>query len=164
MTYILGIDPGGSGAISVLTAAGNVVAVHDMPSAQVSVAGKKRMRVCASGVARVIAGYEPEHAFVEQVGAMPGQGVSSMFSFGRSAGVIEGVLAALAVPVSFVTPQAWKKAMQVRADKGACRMRAMQLFPSKADLFARAKDDGRAEASMIGLYGVMFLRNVGRKA
>ena len=95
-----------------------------------------------------------KHAYVERVGAMTGQGVSSVFSFGRSAGVLEGVLAASGVPYTLVTPQTWQKAVGLRGGKDGSRERAMQQFPDQASLFARKKDDGRADATLIAIYGM----------
>jgi crossover junction endodeoxyribonuclease RuvC len=150
---IVGIDPGAKGAIAFLTDGGDLLSVHDMPSYQIDVSGKKRTRIGAAEFANLLHDRTISAAYVERVGAMPGQGVASCFSFGYAAGIIEGALAALGVPVTFVTPQSWKKAMQLRSDKDACRQRAAQLFPRVAAQFSRVKDDGRAEAALIGLYG-----------
>jgi crossover junction endodeoxyribonuclease RuvC len=98
---------------------------------------------------------KPDTAIVEKVGAMPGQGVSSMFSFGRSVGIIEGVLAALQVPTTFITPQAWQKAIGAAKGKDGSRQRCMELFPRDSHLFARVKDDGRADAVLIALAGAL---------
>ena len=97
---------------------------------------------------------------LEQVGAMPGQGVSSMFAFGRAVGVVEGALGALAVPYSRVPPQEWQRGMRVRGGKDGARERAMALFPARADEFARKKDDGRADASLIAAYGERALASL----
>jgi crossover junction endodeoxyribonuclease RuvC len=75
-----------------------------------------------------------------------------MFSFGRSAGVIEGVLAALMVPQTFVQPAVWTRAITRGIGKDASRSRAMELYPSHQKEFARAKDDGRADAVLIGFW------------
>ena len=150
---IVGIDPGSKGAIAFLTDAGALLSVHDMPALQIDVAGKRRTRLAVADLALLFAERECTAAYVEKVGAMPGQGVSSCFSFGYAAGVVEGVLAMRGVPLTFITPQVWKKAMQVRSDKDGCRQRAMQLFPSHAGAFSRVKDDGRAEAALIAFHG-----------
>ena len=84
---------------------------------------------------------------------MPGQGVSSVFSFGRSVGVIEGVLAMRGVPTTLVIPQRWQKACDVRGGKDGSRERAMQLFPDYSELFKLKKHDGRADAALIAYYG-----------
>ena len=92
---------------------------------------------------------------IEKVGAMPGQGVTSMFSFGRNFGQWEGVIAAYGCEVHYVTPQRWKKAMLAGQPKGkeTSRMRALQLFPYLAHELKRKKDNGRAEALLIGEHG-----------
>jgi crossover junction endodeoxyribonuclease RuvC len=94
----------------------------------------------------------PCTAMFERVNAMPGQGVTSVFSFGRSSGIVEGVLAALAIPTHIITPQVWQKAASVRGGKDGARQRATELFPAYAGLFARKKDDGRADASCMAWY------------
>jgi crossover junction endodeoxyribonuclease RuvC len=78
-----------------------------------------------------------------------------MFSFGRSVGIIEGVLAARQIPVTFTTPQAWQKQSGAAKGKDGSRQRVMELFPSQAHLFARVKDDGRADAVLIALAGTI---------
>lgn len=90
---------------------------------------------------------------MERVGAMPGNGVSSMFAFGMAAGIVQGVLGALMIPMTLITPAQWKVALRVPADKGGARARASQLIPKGAHRWPLAKHDGRAEAALIGLYG-----------
>lgn len=150
---ILGIDPGLSGAIAFLDTTSDAVVVMDMPTVEVMRNGKTKREVSPALVADLVAGKGVVQAFVERVSAMPGQGVSSMFSFGRSVGVLEGVLAAYEIPTTLVTPQAWMKSMGVRAGKDGSRERAMQLFPQYADQFARKKDNGRSDAVLIAKYG-----------
>jgi len=150
---ILGIDPGLSGAIAIYNIYTEELIVMDMPTVEMTRNGKHKREVSPALVADVIAGKGAVRAYMERVSAMPGQGVSSMFSFGRSAGVVEGVLAAYEIPVTLVTPQAWMKAMGVRAGKDGSRERAMQLFPAYSTLFARKKDDGRSDAALIAKYG-----------
>jgi crossover junction endodeoxyribonuclease RuvC len=88
---------------------------------------------------------------------MPNQGVSSMFTFGKSAGIIEGVLGAMNIPVTFVTPQKWMKAMNVVGGKDGSRKRASELLPEFASEFKRVKDNGRSDACLIALYGASQL-------
>jgi crossover junction endodeoxyribonuclease RuvC len=157
---IVGIDPGAHGAIAFLTDAGALITVVDMPSVQVVVGKGKRTRVVAArvvqhirnGIHNPLAGYGCPRFMVERASSMPGQGVASMFSFGFAAGICEGVIAGLGFPLDHVTPVVWKRALHVPADKGGARMRASEEFPEHADLFARVKDDGRAESALIGLY------------
>lgn len=80
-----------------------------------------------------------------------------MFAFGRAAGVIEGCLAALSVPVTYITPQAWMKATGCGKGKDAIRHRAMELHPDDQHLFKRVKDSGRADSAMIAYYGTKTL-------
>ena len=152
MIYI-GIDPGLSGAIAFLDVEKGHLSVVDMPTFEVQRNGKVKREVSPHGVAAVLSLSQNVSAVVlERVGAMPGQGVTSVFSFGRSVGVIEGVLAAEHLAVSIVTPQAWQKAAGVRGGKDGARQRACELFPNYAGLFARKKDDGRADAACMAWY------------
>jgi crossover junction endodeoxyribonuclease RuvC len=150
---ILGIDPGLSGALAFLDTKTGMIAVEDMPTVTVMRNRKEKREVSAQLVAAIVVKRHVEAAFLEKVNAMAGQGVSSVFSFGRSAGIIEGVLAAFDIPTTLVTPQAWQKAMAVRDGKDGSRERAMQLFPASAELFQRKKDDGRSDAALIAKHG-----------
>jgi len=153
MSYVIGIDPGISGAISVFRD-GKLESVVDMPTVEIA-SGKTIKRHISAATLRNILEldmYQFSHVVIEKVGAMPGQGVTSMFNFGRSAGIIEGVVAALRMPHTYVTPATWTKAVGRAAGKDASRMRAMELFPTRAELFKRAKDDGRADAALIAYW------------
>jgi crossover junction endodeoxyribonuclease RuvC len=150
---ILGIDPGLSGALAFLDTETNIVAVEDMPTVTVIRNKKEKREVSPQLIAAAIIKRHVDAAYLERVNAMTGQGVSSVFSFGRSAGVIEGVLAAFDIPTTLVLPLTWQRAMDVRGGKDASRERAMQLFPASAELFQRKKDDGRADAALIAKYG-----------
>ena len=153
MNYVIGIDPGISGAISVFSRFPSTLHdVIDMPTLEVDSGKTRKRHISAAGLRDILVCYPEAHVVIEKVGAMPGQGVSSMFNFGRSAGIIEGVVAALRMPSTYVTPATWTKAVGRAAGKDASRMRAMELFPSKADLFKRAKDDGRADAALIAYW------------
>jgi crossover junction endodeoxyribonuclease RuvC len=155
---IAGIDPGLSGAVAFLDApSGAVLDVADMPTLALSRAGKNKRELDAHALARLIGDRRPDHAFLELVGARPGQGVSSVFAFGKSFGVVIGVLATLAVPMTFVAPMVWKRALRVPAAKDGARARASQLMPAAAHHWPLVKHDGRAEAVLIGLYGVRQL-------
>jgi len=151
---IIGIDPGASGAIALLVS-GVLISVHDMPTVTVERNKSQKRQVCPAGLSLLMQQLSPHKAIVEKVSAMPGQGVSSMFSFGRSVGIIEGVLAAKQIPVTFVTPQSWQKQSGAAKGKDGSRQRVMELFPSQAHLFARVKDDGRADAVLIALAGTI---------
>jgi len=149
----IGIDPGLNGAIAFLDTEKGHLSVVDMPTFEVKRNNKAKREVNAAGLAHILAAAQKVQGIIlERVGAMPGQGVTSVFSFGRSVGLVEGVLAAYLLPVSIVTPQAWQKAAGVRGGKDGSRMRACELFPNYAGLFARKKDDGRADAAIMAWY------------
>ncbi len=93
-------------------------------------------------------------AYIEQVGAMPGQGVSSMFAFGEAFGLAKGVLAGLGIPVQSVPPARWKRALGLNSGKDAARAKAAATWPQQAGEFKRVKDDGKAEAALIALWGL----------
>jgi crossover junction endodeoxyribonuclease RuvC len=153
MKYFLGIDPGASGAIAVLREDGVLVAVIDMPVVELKVGKAMKRRVSPELLAHEMSLYAGSVVFLEQVSAMPGQGVSSMFAFGESYGIVKGVLAALGMSINLVTPNTWKKAMGLNAGKDGSRAKAIQMWPSHVGDFKRVKDDGRAEACLIAEFG-----------
>jgi crossover junction endodeoxyribonuclease RuvC len=100
--------------------------------------------------------YDIVAATVERVHAMPGQGVTSMFSFGFAAGSLQQALASAEIPVTLVTPASWKAIYGLRGgreNKDMSRTKASELFPGCEHLWARKKDDGRAEAVLLAHYG-----------
>jgi crossover junction endodeoxyribonuclease RuvC len=149
----IGIDPGLSGAIAVLT--DDSLQIHDMPVMTVDRNGKAKRQVSANELAELLNLYAGKdcHVYCERVSAMAGQGVTSVFSFGRSFGMIEGILAALKMPVTFVAPATWTRAIGRSPGKDASRARAMELFPNYEYFFKRVKDDGRADAALIAYWG-----------
>lgn len=147
---IMGIDPGLSGAIAFYFQNElSRVAVEDMPVVDGAIS--------SALLADKIVNYGPTVAIIESVSAMPGQGVVSMFSFGRAFGQAIGVIGALSIPLHFVTPRKWKTHFKLGADKEECRAMALYRFPHCAQSFARKKDHGRAEAALIALYGAETL-------
>lgn len=152
--YIIGIDPGASGAIAILDVRAGLVDAFDMPSVEVKIGGAMKRRVAPEAIAAELRTYAPyATAFIERVNAMPGQGVTSMFAFGEAYGLVRGVLAGMGIPCTAVTPAVWAKAMRVAGGKDGSRQRAMELWPDKAQLFKRVKDDGRADAALIAAWG-----------
>jgi len=150
MNYIIGVDPGLSGAIAALGVRGIVLEVADMPIAKVK---KGKNEIMAGPLAEILREYDAGEVWLESVHAMPGQGVSSSFSFGDSFGLVKGIAAALEMPLRLVTPQAWKKHHGLlRTDKDVSRTLASQLYP-KVELH-RKKDIGRADALLIARYGL----------
>ncbi len=159
MSRILGIDPGNCGALCLLV--GNTIDVIDMPTVKIKKNKKNLNQVDGTLVTNALKSFgKIDHAFMERVSAMPGQGVSSMFAFGRGVGVLEGVLAARGIPVTFVSPQTWQKGIGLskkHQTKNAARIRAAARFPSGADNFRLVKHDGRADATLIAWYGRKFI-------
>jgi len=154
MTRIIGIDPGLNGAIAVINGTGNLIII-DMPTVTVERNNKSKRQVSATELAHIFANYNSNdtHVYVEKVSAMAGQGVTSVFSFGRSFGMIEGILAAFKLPVTYVAPATWVKGVKRGAGKDASRQRAMELFPNNQADFKRVKDDGRSDAALIAYWG-----------
>jgi crossover junction endodeoxyribonuclease RuvC len=165
MMLIAGIDIGLSGAVALLDAAtGAVIDIFDMPTLALTRGGRNKRELDAHSLAAALGRDRISHAFVEQVGAMPGQGVSSVFSFGKSYGVVIGTLATLGIPMTFVSPVTWKKGLAVPAAKDGARARASQLMPSAAHNWQRVMDHGRAEAALIAYYGLRTLSSLARAA
>jgi len=153
MKYFIGIDPGVSGAIAILNSEGQL-AVFNAPTVEMKVGKALKRRISPEILVSMLQPFTIEaSAWVEQVSARPGQGVSSMFAFGESYGLVKGILAGLQIQTNTVTPNAWKKAMQLNAGKDASRAKAAQMWPQQAGEFSRVKDDGKAEAALIAEYG-----------
>lgn len=150
MTAVLGIDPGCSGALVIVTEQGGYIDHLAMPTIKVGT----KSRVNGAAVAAWVRKYGITHAYLEQVGAMPGQGTASMFTFGHAAGVAEDP-PGLNIPYTLVTPQAWKKsAGLIGSDKDAARSRAIQLYPELRALDAKAKGQAIADALLIARFGI----------
>jgi len=155
MSLILGIDIGAQGALALLNSEGSrLVDIADMPVLQDGPKGRRAVN--AALLASIIYRWHADHAFVESVGARPGEGAVGAFAFGRSRGVVEGVLGACGVACTFIAPAAWKRAVGLSlASKDAARSEAIRRWPPCAERFARVKDDGRAEAALIAVAGIM---------
>jgi crossover junction endodeoxyribonuclease RuvC len=151
--YIVGIDPGLSGAVVVISP--TELKIFDMPTMTVERNGKSKRQVSASELADILSNFNSNdsHVYCERVGAVSGQGVTSVFSFGRSFGMIEGILAAFKLPVTYVAPATWVKAVGRGQGKDASRARAMELFPNNQADFKLKKWDGRADAALIAYWG-----------
>lgn len=152
---VWGIDPGLNGALALLFPEDHGIEIFDMPIMEV----KKKKTISAALVADILKQHEAP-VFIENVHAMPNQGVTSMFNFGKGFGILIGVVAGLNYQLTTVQPLAWKKALKVPSGKDGSRERATQLLPASSQKFARKKDDGRAEASLIALYGFTFAQSV----
>jgi crossover junction endodeoxyribonuclease RuvC len=152
---ICGIDPGLSGAIAIF----EPFEVYDMPTHLLTRGKKSKREIDVAGLSAILGGRGLSHAFIEQVGAMPGQGVSGVFAFGKAYGIVIGVLTALGVAITFVPPQRWKKVLGVPKAKDGARARASQLMPQAAGNWPLVRHDGRAEASLIALWGARHLQS-----
>lgn len=150
MSFIIGVDPGLNGAFALLDSYGELLRVEDMP-----VMGGT---VSAHSVADLLFDWSIDNVdttcVIEDVHSMPKQGVASSFGFGRSKGVVEGAAAAEHMRIVYVSPAKWKRDMKVTKLKGSSRNLAINRWPKHRDLFKRVKDDGRAEAALIGLWQV----------
>jgi crossover junction endodeoxyribonuclease RuvC len=152
---VLGVDPGIHGGLALVeiddgTAPALLEAI-DLPT----VGTKAKERVDVLALRTWIMARQPQHAFIERAQAMPKQGASSGFKYGRATGAIEAAIACCGVAITIVEPAVWKKAHHLRGgDKEGARQRALELFPSAHALLARKKDHGGAEASLIALHGV----------
>tara|TARA_B110000438_G_C15654528_1_gene581050 strand:- start:73 stop:552 length:480 start_codon:yes stop_codon:yes gene_type:complete len=151
---IIGVDPGISGAISVIENK-KILEVYDTPT---MIEGKKNKRqINAAQVTNIIkewvSGKNEVIVVVEHVNAMPGQGVTSMFNFGQSFGVIKGICAALSLPIYFVRPVKWKKHFNlIKTNKDASRTKVIEVYPEISSKLYRKKDSNRADAILIALY------------
>lgn len=141
---VLGVDPGQTGALALMSADG-LLAVEDMPVVD--------GRVNPDELARLVEDWYPSVAAVEAVHSMPRQGVASSFKFGAGYGMVLGVLAALHVARLNPTPTQWTRAFNLTSDKEGHRRRAIELWPGQAARFARKLDDGRADAALIAQWG-----------
>ena len=151
---IIGIDPGLSGAIAVLEN-NKVLNIFDMP---VMSEGKKNKRqlnsaLLVSLLKENISQSEEVSIVVEQVNAMPGQGVTSMFNFGQTFGAIKGVCAALELPIFFVRPSKWKKYFElINSSKDASRTKAIEMYPMLSKQLAKKKDVNKSDAILIARF------------
>jgi len=151
---IIGIDPGLSGAIAVLEDI-KVLNLFEMP---VMAEGKKNKRQLNSAqLVNIIKentnGDEEIAVIVEQVNAMPGQGVTSMFNFGQTFGAIKGVCAALGLPIFFVRPSKWKKYFElINSSKDASRTKVIEMYPSFSKELAKKKDVNKSDAILIARF------------
>jgi crossover junction endodeoxyribonuclease RuvC len=163
MPKVLGVDPGVRGGLAIVSvgniSVGNggdgafpaiIVDAIDIP---VAGAGAKE-RVDVLAIRDWIVKHGPDLALIERAQALPRQGSSSGFKYGRAVGAIEAAIALCGVPLTIVEPAAWKKFYGLRGkDKELSRQRALQLFPAAHALLAHKKDHGRAEAMLVALFG-----------
>ena len=153
---VIGIDPGISGSICFFQN-GKIIDVVEMPT---MIEGKKNKRqVNGSQIFNEISerikkiDKKDIKVIIEQVSAMPGQGVTSMFNFGQSFGILKGICAAMQLPMYFVRPAKWKKYFSlINTEKDASRTRAIEIFPYFSSQLSRKKDSNKADAILIASF------------
>ena len=154
--FIIGIDPGISGAICFFEN-GEVREVIEMPT---MADGKKNKRQINGSqtyneISKRIKNISKKDIFVviEQVSAMPGQGVTSMFNFGQSFGVIKGICSAMQLSTFFIRPAKWKKYFNlIKSEKDASRTKVIEIYPEISNQLSRKKDSNKADAILIARY------------
>ena len=153
---IIGIDPGISGSICFLDN-GKILDVIEMP---VMTDGKKNKKQVNGSqvyneITKRIKQFEKNQirVVIEHVSAMPGQGVTSMFNFGQSFGILKGICTAMQLPMYFVRPAKWKKYFNlINSEKGAIRTRAIEIFPYFSSQLSKKKDVNKADAILIASF------------
>jgi len=153
---IIGIDPGITGSICFFED-GKIIDVIEMPN---MAEGKKNKRQVNGAqiyheISKRIKNLERKDikVIIEQVAAMPGQGVTSMFNFGQSFGVLKGICAAMQIPMYFVRPAKWKKYFNlINSEKDASRTKAIEIFPHFSTQLSRKKDSNKADAILISSF------------
>ena len=153
---IIGIDPGLSGAVAILDDL-KIFNMFDMP---IMPEGKKNKNQLNSAelvniIKSNILTNENTSVIVEQVSAMPGQGVTSMFNFGQTFGAIKGICASLNLPIFFVRPAKWKKHFElINSSKDSSRTKAIEMYPYLSDQLAKKKDVNKSDAILIARFFV----------
>jgi crossover junction endodeoxyribonuclease RuvC len=153
---IIGIDPGITGSICFFED-GKIIDVVEMPN---MAEGKKNKRQVNGAqiyheIYKRIKNLEKKDikVVIEQVAAMPGQGVTSMFNFGQSFGVLKGICAAMQIPMYFVRPAKWKKYFNlINSEKDASRTKAIEIFPHFSAQLSKKKDSNKADAILISSF------------
>ena len=151
---IIGIDPGLSGAIAILEN-NKVINIFDIP---VMTEGKKNKRQLNSAllvnlIKNNVNLHEEVSVVVEQVNAMPGQGVTSMFNFGQTFGALKGICAALELPIFFVRPSKWKKHFElINSSKDSSRTKAIEMYPKLSHQLSKKKDVNKSDAILIARF------------
>ena len=153
---IVGIDPGIAGAICFFSN-GNIINVIDMPTMAEGKKNKKQVngRQIFNEISSIKKTFVNQTfcVVVEQVSAMPGQGVTSMFNFGQSFGVIKGICSAMELPIFYVRPAKWKKHFNlINSEKDASRTKVIEMFPKISQQLSRKKDNNKADAILIAQY------------
>ena len=153
---IIGIDPGLSGSICFFQD-GKILDVIEMPTMTEGKKNKKQVNGSQiyNEICKITKDIEKQEIriVIEQVSAMPGQGVTSMFNFGQSFGILKGIFSAMQLPVYFVRPAKWKKYFNLlNSEKGASRTKAIEIFPYFSSRLSKKKDSNKADAILIASF------------
>ena len=162
---IIGIDPGISGSICFFQD-GKIVDVVEMPTMTEGKKNKKQVNGSQifNEISEKIKKLDKKEikVVIEQVSAMPGQGVTSMFNFGQSFGILKGICSAMQLPMYFVRPAKWKKYFNlINSEKDASRTRAIEVFPYFSGQLSRKKDSNKADAILIASFYFETFKNEG---
>ena len=153
---IIGIDPGISGSICFFED-GKILDVIEMPTMTDGKKNKKQVNGAQiyNEISTKIRSIEKQNlrVIIEQVSAMPGQGVTSMFNFGQSFGILKGICSAMQLPMYFVRPAKWKKYFGlIKSEKDASRTKAIEMFPYFSSQLSKKKDSNKADAILIASF------------
>ena len=152
---IIGIDPGISGSICFFED-GKILEVIEMPVMTEGKKNKKQVngaQIYNEFLKRINKKEDEIRVVIEQVSAMPGQGVTSMFNFGQSFGILKGICSAMQLPMFFVRPTKWKKYFNlINSQKDASRTRAIEIFPYFSTQLSKKKDSNKADAILIASF------------
>ena len=152
---IIGIDPGISGSICFFQD-GRIIDVIEMPNMSEGKKNKKQVngaQIYNEFLKRINKKDDEIRVVIEQVSAMPGQGVTSMFNFGQSYGILKGICSAMQLPMFFVRPAKWKKYFNlINSQKDASRTRAIEIFPYFSTQLSKKKDSNKADAILIASF------------
>ena len=152
---IIGIDPGISGSICFFKD-GRILEVIEMPVMTEGKKNKKQVngaQIYNEFLKRINKKEDEIRVVIEQVSAMPGQGVTSMFNFGQSFGILKGICSAMQLPMFFVRPAKWKKYYNlINSQKDASRTRAIEIFPYFSSNLSKKKDSNKADAILIASF------------
>ena len=152
---IIGIDPGISGSICFFED-GKILDVIEMPVMTEGKKNKKQVngaQIYNEFLKRINKEEDEIRVVIEQVSAMPGQGVTSMFNFGQSFGILKGICSAMQLPMYFVRPAKWKKYFNlINSEKDASRTKAIEIFPYFSANLSKKKDSNKADAILIASY------------
>ena len=152
---IIGIDPGISGSICFFKD-GRILEVIEMPVMTEGKKNKKQVngaQIYNEFLKRINEKDDQIRVVIEQVSAMPGQGVTSMFNFGQSYGILKGICSAMQLPMFFVRPNKWKKYYNlINSQKDASRTRAIEIFPYFSTQLSKKKDSNKADAILIASF------------